>query len=204
MHSNKACRCCVTHISLYPGSILGSFSFSFLLCCASCMNLPKPKSDFLSYTLNDAKIHSSTVSKSVERNQVIFISIPTPPILLVIQTDVIQSPTKFLKTICVKGVFMQLQEMLHPLLQTAVSQKMRGLNKIQSSWSSDSSWLSMCMQTAREYFSCFRDTVKYTGVVNCKEMWASFRLKLSRVVPNNADKITCYTCGITCVMDRRE
>lgn len=146
-------------------SILGSFSFSFLLCCASVtrsyLNLPEPKRDFLSYTLNDAKIHSSTISKSLERNQVIFISIPAPPILLAIQTAVIQSPTKFLKTMCVKGVFMQLQEMLHPLLQTAVTQK--GLTKMQSSWSWDGSWLSMCMQTAREYFSCFKDTVKYWG-----------------------------------------
>lgn len=34
---------------------------------------------------------------------------------------------------CVKGVFMQLQEMLHPLLQTALSQKMWGLTKVQIS-----------------------------------------------------------------------
>ena len=80
---NKTCRYPIAHMSSAhihraAWAVSHSAFFSLVPLTKSCLNLPEPERNFLSCSLNDAKMHSSAAGRSLQRTWVIFIPAPAP------------------------------------------------------------------------------------------------------------------------------
>lgn len=123
---NKTHRYWVAHISsMHSHSGSSSFSSSFSLSHASVtilyLNLQNRR-DFLSCPLNNVKIHSSTVSRPLERNWVVFIPVPGPSTCLQLHSCSSVSDEIFQNHVRQRDIYASPGN-ASPLLQTEVSQK---------------------------------------------------------------------------------